>query len=81
MSDYTVPTVSPDSDINLSEVDVSPSVVSLFLQSVKNTCSVDCLLAFVYKSCAPLLSLHVRFLFYIIINTCVWLVALSLLQF
>ena len=26
MSDYTVSTVSPDSDIKLSEVDVSPSV-------------------------------------------------------
>ena len=37
-SDYTVPTVSSDSDIKLSEVDVSPSVVSSLLQSVKNTC-------------------------------------------
>ena len=28
MSDYTVLTVFPDSDIKLSEVDVSPSLVS-----------------------------------------------------
>ena len=56
MSDYTVPTVSPDSDIKLSEVAVSPSVVSSCLQSVKNTCSLDCIPAIVYKSCTSLLS-------------------------
>ena len=49
MSDYTVPTASPDSDIKLSEVDVSPSVVSSCLQFVKNTCSVDCIPAFVRR--------------------------------
>ena len=32
VSDYTVPNVSPDSDIKLSEVDVCPSVVSSGLQ-------------------------------------------------
>ena len=72
MSDYTVPTASPDSDIKLSEVDVSPSVVSSCLQFVKNSCSVDCIPAFVYKCCTSLLSPLVNFLFYIIINTCVW---------
>ena len=75
MSDYTVPTVSPDSDIKLLEVAVSPSVVSSCLQSVKNTCSLDCISAIVYKCCTSLLSPLVSFLFYIIINTCVWPVA------
>ena len=75
MSDYTVPTVSLDSDIKLSEVDVSPSVVSSCLQSVKKACSGDRIPAFVYKCCTSLLSPPVSFLFYIIINTCVWPVA------
>ena len=75
VSDYTVPTVSPDSDIKISEVDVSPSVVSSSLQSVKNTCSVDCIHAFVYKCCTSLLSPIVSFPFYIITNICVWPVA------
>ena len=35
VSDYTVPTVSPDSDIKVSEADVSLSVFSSCLQSVK----------------------------------------------
>ena len=49
MSGYTVLTVSPDSDIKLSEVVLSLSVVSLCLQTVKNTCSVDCIPAFDYN--------------------------------
>ena len=75
VSDYTVPTVSPDSDIKISEVDVYPSVVSSSLHSVKNTCSVDCIQAFVYKCCTSLLSRLVSFPFYIITTTCVWPVA------
>ena len=72
VSDYTVPNDSPDSDIKLSEVDVSPSVVSSSSKFVKNTCSVGCILAFVYKCCKSLLSSLASFLFLIIINTCVW---------
>ena len=72
VSDYIVPAVSPDSDIKLSEVVLSPSVVSSCLQSVKNTCSVACIPAFVYKCCTSLLSPLVGFLFYRNINTCVW---------
>ena len=61
--DYTVPTVSLDSDINLSNVNVSPLVVSLCLQFGKNTCSADCVPRFVYKCCMSLLSPLVSFLF------------------
>ena len=76
MFDYTVPIVSLDSDIKLSEVDVSPSVVSSCLQSVENTCSLDCIPTFDYNCSTSLLSPLVSFLFfYIIINTCVWPVA------
>ena len=75
MSDYTVPTVSPNSDIKLWEVDVSPSVFSSCLQSVKNACSVDCIPALVYNCCTTLLSPLDSFLFYIFIITCVWPVA------
>ena len=50
LSDYSVPTVSPASDVKLSEVDVSPSVVNSCFQSVKNnTCTVDCIPAFIYN--------------------------------
>ena len=49
VSGYTVLTVSPDSNIKLSEVVLSLSVVSLCLQTVKNTCSVDCIPAFDYN--------------------------------
>ena len=62
-------TVSPDSDIILSEVDESPSVVNSCLQSVKNDCSVDCVPAFVCKCCTSLVSPPVCFLFYLINNT------------
>ena len=75
VSDYTVPTVSLDSDSKLSEVDVSPSVVSSCLQSVKNTCSVACIPAFIYKCCSSLLSPLVSFLSYLIVNIFVWPVA------
>ena len=63
MSDYIVPTVSPDSDITLSKVVVSPSVVSSCLQSVKNTCFVDYIPAFVLNIVRPSFLLLLVFFF------------------
>ena len=64
MSKYIAPTVSPNSDIKLSEVDVSMSAVSSCLQSVRNTCSADSIPAFAYYSCTSLLPLFLVSYFY-----------------
>ena len=61
-----------DSEIKLSEVDVSPSIVGELLAKCKETRSTDNIPAFIYKSCHSILSPLVSFLFLSIIQSCVW---------
>ena len=61
-----------DSEIKLSEVDVSPSIVGELLAKCKETRSTDNIPAFIYKSCHSLHSPVVSFLFLSIIQSCVW---------
>ena len=59
-----------DSEIKLSEVDVSPSIVGELLAKCKETRSTDNIPAFIYKSCHSILSPLVSFLFLSIIQSC-----------
>ena len=61
-----------DSEIKLSEVDVSPSIIGELLAKCKETRSTDNIPAFIYKSCHSILSPLVSFLFLSIIQSCVW---------
>ena len=63
VSDYIVPTVSPDSDIKLSEIDMFPSVVSSGLQSVTSPVLLTVFLLFLINAVRRYFPLLLVFVF------------------